>query len=109
MPYVARKFQGPRPAGGPGGERKRDNRGPHQGPGGDRPTGRFFKKKICRFCSEKLNALDFKDLERITRFLTEKGKIIPRRITGNCAKCQRSLARAIKRARHSGLVAFQID
>ncbi|MBI3316792.1 MAG: 30S ribosomal protein S18 [Candidatus Omnitrophica bacterium] len=97
--------RGPRPAG----DRKRETRGPYQGPGGERPSGRFFKRKTCRFCAEKGNPLDYKDLERLTRFLTEKGKIIPRRITGNCAKCQRRLARVIKRARHIGFVAFQID
>lgn len=100
---------GSRPS-GPGrpGDRKREpgSRGPggfgHGGP-------RFFQKKTCRFCSEKASVLDFKDLDRLRKFLTEKGKIMPRRITGNCAKCQRMLARAIKRARHSALLAFQID
>ena len=76
-----------------------------RGPGG----GRFFQKKTCRFCSDRSEFLDFKDSERIKRFLTEKGKIMPRRITGNCAKHQRILSRAIKRARHAALVAFQID
>ena len=76
-----------------------------RGPGG----GRFFQKKTCRFCAERSEVLDFKDSEKIKRFLTEKGKIMPRRITGNCAKHQRILSRAIKRARHAALVAFQID
>ena len=94
---------GSRPQGGPGrpNDRKRDGR-----PGG---PGRFFQKKVCRFCSDRALQIDFKDGEKIKRFLTEKGKIMPRRITGNCAKHQRMLARAIKRARHSALVAFQID
>lgn len=74
----------------------------------DRPGGgRFFQKKTCRFCADK-SILDFKDMDRIRKFLTEKGKIIPRRITGNCAKCQRMLARAVKRARHAALVGFEI-
>ena len=82
-----------------------------QGPGGG---GRFnrnrvFIKKTCRLCAEKTATLDFRDSERLRKFLTEKGKIIPRRITGNCAKCQRILARIIKRSRHAGVVAFQID
>lgn len=76
---------------------------------GDRGRGRVFRKKVCRFCGEKSSTINFKDSEVIQKFLTEKGKIIPRRITGNCSKHQRVLARAIKRTRHSGLVAFQID
>ena len=89
-------------------------RGP-AGPGGDRMGGprhsrqRVFVKKNCRLCAEKATSVDYKDFDKIRRFLTEKGKIIPRRITGNCAKCQRMLARAVKRARQAGVVAFQID
>ncbi|MSR77810.1 MAG: 30S ribosomal protein S18 [Candidatus Omnitrophica bacterium] len=70
---------------------------------------RVFIKKTCRLCAEKATSVDYKDFDKIRRFLTEKGKIIPRRITGNCAKCQRVLARAVKRSRHAGVVAFQID
>ena len=86
-------------------DKKREGRGGPGGPGGPR----FFQKKTCRFCSERSNALDYKDTERLRRFLTEKGKIMPRRITGNCSKHQRILARAIKRSRHTAFVAFQID
>ncbi len=85
-------------------DKKREGRGP-AGPGGPR----FFQKKVCRFCSERTQQIDYKDVEKIRRFLTEKGKIMPRRITGNCAKHQRILTRAIKRARHGAFVAFQID
>ena len=74
--------------------------------GGMRPR---FIKKTCRFCADKQVVLDYKDAERLKRFLTEKGKIIPSRITGNCAKHQRMLARIVKRARHASVVAFQID
>ncbi len=70
---------------------------------------KFFKKKTCKFCSEKAVQVDFKDVDRIAKFLTEKGKIIPRRISGNCAKHQRRLAWAIKRARHAAIVAFQVS
>ncbi|MBI1977813.1 MAG: 30S ribosomal protein S18 [Candidatus Omnitrophica bacterium] len=72
---------------------------------------RVFRKKVCRFCSDKstVSVIDFKDTELISKFLTEKGKIIPRRITGNCSKHQRAMARAIKRTRHSALVAFQTE
>jgi small subunit ribosomal protein S18 len=81
----------------------------------DRGTGRgerfpfIFRKKTCRFCGDQINQLDYKNLEVVQKFLTEKGKIIPRRISGACSKHQRMLARAIKRGRHSGLIAFQID
>ena len=76
---------------------------------GERRGGRpkFFKKKTCKFCSEKVTQLDFKDTDRIMKFLTEKGKIIPRRISGNCAKHQRRLAAAVKRSRHACIVPFQ--
>ncbi len=70
------------------------------------PRGRFFRKKVCRFCSEKVLLVDFKDVERLGKFLTEKGKIIGRRITGNCAKHQRAVGGAIKRARHAALLPF---
>lgn len=101
-----KKFGGRKPAGKSGkfGDKRREGKFG----GGDR-GGRFFQKKVCRFCTEKTLDVDYKDIEKIKRFLTEKGKIIPRRITGNCAKCQRKLARAVKKARHSALVAFQID
>ena len=87
-------------------DRKRDARS--GGPGG-RGEGRFFQKKVCRFCSDRSTPLDYKDAERLRKFLTEKGKIMPRRITGNCAKHQRILGCAIKRARHAAFFAFQID
>lgn len=70
---------------------------------------RIFRKKVCRFCSQKAPLLDYKANELLQRFLTEKGKIMPRRITGVCSKHQRRLAAAIKRSRHSGLLAFQVE
>jgi small subunit ribosomal protein S18 len=77
-------------------------------PGGSSTGGRFFRKKTCRLCSETANPLDYKDKDRLSRYLTEKGKIIPRRTTGNCARCQRVLVKSIKRARHSAILAFEI-
>ncbi len=70
----------------------RDDRGGRGGRKG------FFRKKVCKFCSQKLK-IDYKDPETLKRFITERGKILPRRITGSCAKHQRTLAVAIKRAR----------
>jgi len=68
----------------------------------------FFKKtqkRVCFFCKEKTNS-DYKDVELLKRFITDQGKILPRRMTGNCAKHQRMLAIAIKRAREIGLLPY---
>ncbi len=66
----------------------------------------FFRKKVCRFCSEKIEGIDYKDVERLLKFITERGKITPSRLSGLCATHQRLLARAIKRARHIALLPF---
>lgn len=103
-------------------EKYREERGPRQDRGMDAQidgreiddkTGRlkgkvFFKKKICRFCTQKLK-IDYKDADMLRKFITERGKILPRRITGTCAKHQRFLAKAIKRARIIALLPFVAD
>ncbi|OGW78750.1 MAG: 30S ribosomal protein S18 [Omnitrophica bacterium GWA2_52_8] len=98
--------------GKPGGSNFRKFRpGGSGGPGMEGPGGRVFRKKINRFhvvFSENPDYIDYKDTERLSKFLTEKGKIVPRRITALTSKQQRLLVRAIKRARHSGLLAFQV-
>ncbi|HBD69151.1 MAG TPA: 30S ribosomal protein S18 [Treponema sp.] len=68
----------------------------------------FFHKKVCRFCANKAK-IDYKDADGLRRFTTERGKILPRRITGTCAKHQKELARAIKRARAICLLPFVAD
>jgi small subunit ribosomal protein S18 len=68
-----------------------------------------MRKKVCRFCQERAFGVEFRDADRLLKFLTEKGKILPQRITGNCASHQRMLARSIKRARHAALIPFLID
>ncbi|MDR0540222.1 MAG: 30S ribosomal protein S18 [Spirochaetaceae bacterium] len=65
----------------------------------------YLKKKVCRFCNQKLK-IDYKDPDTLRRFITERGKILPRRITGTCAKHQRVLAEAIKRARILALLPY---
>ena len=65
----------------------------------------FTKKKVCKFCIQKLK-IDYKDADSLRRFITERGKILPRRITGTCAKHQRALAESIKRARIIALLPF---
>ena len=64
------------------------------------------KKKVCVFCAEKATSIDYKDVARLRKFVSERGKILPRRITGNCAKHQRLLTTAVKRARHVALMAY---
>ena len=65
------------------------------------------RKKVCAFCQEKLDAIDYKDVNRLKKFITEGGKILPRRMSGTCAAHQRLLATAIKRARITALLPFK--
>lgn len=67
------------------------------------------KKRVCSFCVEKVNFVDHKDTTKLKKYISERGKILPRRITGNCAKHQRVLTLAIKRARHIALLAYTQD
>jgi small subunit ribosomal protein S18 len=66
----------------------------------------YTKKKICRFCTDSSLKIDYKNYRLLRSFITERGRIIPRRISGNCAKHQRELTREIKRARHVALLPF---
>jgi small subunit ribosomal protein S18 len=80
---------GPRPAGGPGGR------------------GKFFRrKKVCKFCTEKIDAIPYRDVRLLQGFVAERGKIVPRRLTGVCTTHQRRLTRAIKQARNIALLPF---
>ncbi len=65
------------------------------------------RKKVCVFCQEKVEAIDYKDTARLRKFITEGGKIVPRRMSGTCAKHQRELSKAIKRARVAALLPFK--
>ncbi len=67
---------------------------------------RRAKRKVCVFCVDKVDSIDYKDTAKLRRYISEKGKIVPRRISGNCAKHQRQLTEAIKRARHIALLPF---
>ncbi len=67
------------------------------------------KRKSCSFCADKIEVIDYKDAQKLRKYLTEAGKILPRRITGNCAKHQRLLARAVKRAREASLLPYVFD
>jgi small subunit ribosomal protein S18 len=74
-----------------------------------RETNTLRKKRECRFCESKDIYIDYKDEKRLHRFVTEQGKMIPKRVTGTCAKHQRQLAVAVKRARHLALLPFVSD
>ena len=89
--------RGPRPAGRPGG-----------GPGGPREGGRKFfrRKKVCKFCVEKIDSVNYKDVRLLGQFVAESGKIVPRRLTGVCTPHQRRVADAIKQARNIALLPF---
>ena len=92
---------GPRREGGPGG-------GGPGGPGG-RPRGKrqyFRKKKVCKFCVEKMDFIDYKRADILSQFVQERGKILPRRMTGVCSRHQRWLGVAIKRARNIAILPF---
>ena len=84
---------GPRPGGRPSG-----------GPGG---RGKFFRrKKVCKFCTEKIDAISYRDVRLLQGFVAERGKIVPRRLTGVCTRHQRRLSLAIKQSRNIALLAF---
>ncbi|MGN1058926.1 MAG: 30S ribosomal protein S18 [Clostridia bacterium] len=70
---------------------------------------RKAKKKVCAFCQDKIDYIDYKDVAKLRRFVSERAKILPRRITGTCAKHQRQLTEAIKRARHIALLPFSSE
>ena len=70
---------------------------------------RVKKKKVCSFCVDKIDYIDYKEYSRLRKYITERGKILPRRITGNCAKHQRQLTTAIKRARNIALLPFTAE
>ena len=92
------------PAAGNGG-----NGGPRQGgrPNGPGGRGKFFRrKKVCKFCTEKIDAISYRDVRLLQGFVAERGKIVPRRLTGVCTTHQRRLTRAIKQARNIALLPF---
>lgn len=75
----------------------------------NRRGGRKGRKKVCAFCVDKIHDIDYKDVPRLRRYLSDRGKIVPRRVTGTCARHQRQLTVAIKRARHLALLPFVND
>ena len=92
-PRHERSDRGPRPAGRPGG-----------GPRGDKKY--FRRKKVCKFCVEKIDSINYKDVRLLAQFVAESGKIVPRRLSGVCTPHQRRLSLAIKQARNIALLPF---
>lgn len=74
-----------------------------------RERGRRPRRKVCSFCVDKIEEIDYKDVAKLRRYITERGKILPRRISGNCAKHQRQMTTAIKRARNVALLPFTCE
>ena len=97
--------------GGGGGGGRRDDRGngAERGGGDERGGGRAFgRRKVCRYCADKNAKIDYKNAGEMKYFVTERGKIVPRRISGNCALHQREIATAIKRARNVALLPYTV-
>jgi small subunit ribosomal protein S18 len=92
---AGRPTSGPRREGGGGG-----------GPSGGPRKQYFRRRKVCKFCDEKIDIIDYKDVKLIGQFVAERGKILPRRLTGTCSSHQHELTTAIKRARNIALLPF---
>jgi len=112
------RAEGPSGGGGGGGLRREGHGGggggPRRegGPGGPRRGGKrqyFRKKKVCRFCVDHVDFIDYKKAEMLQPFVQERGKILPRRMTGTCSRHQRWLGEAIKRARNIALLPFATE
>ena len=108
-------FGGGRPGGGGGRSGGGGRGGPgggKGGPGGDKDKGKryfFRRRKVCKFCADKIDYVDYKDVKLLSGFVPERGKILPRRMFGTCAEHQRKLTLAIKRARNIALLPFAAD
>jgi small subunit ribosomal protein S18 len=103
-PAPAAPYQPSEPRESSGGERgeRRDERPRRRGGGG----GRFGRRRVCSFCVDKVDSIDYKEPAKLRRYISDRGKIEPRRKTGTCAKHQRMLTLALKRARHVALLPF---
>ena len=109
---MATEMRRPGGGGGGGGRDSGDRRGGSGGAGGQQGGKKKFfyrRKRVCKFCVEKLEYIDFKDVKMLQQFIPERGKILPRRISGTCALHQRKLQNAIKRARIAALLPFATD
>ena len=97
----------PRPSSGPGGPGGARPPRPAGAPGGGPGGRKFFRPKmVCKFCTEKIDAISYRDVRLLQGFVAERGKIVPRRLTGVCTRHQRRLSLAIKQSRNIALLAF---
>ena len=96
-------------SGGPGGGRGRGGDDKKQDGKQGQRRGLFRRRKVCKFCADKIDYIDYKDVKLLQQFIPERSKILPRRISGTCATHQRPLQQAIKRARHLALIPFTTD
>lgn len=103
-PVSAPRSSGPSSSGPSSGPGQRSGGRPSGGPGGGRKF--FRRKKVCKFCTEKIDAIPYRDVRLLQGFVAERGKIVPRRLTGVCTTHQRRLTRAIKQARNIALLPF---
>ena len=93
-----------------GGGRGRNKKDDKDKKGGDRPRGGFFRRRrVCKFCADKIDYINYKDVRLLSPFIPERGKIQPRRISGTCAKHQRALQTAISRARQLALIPYTTE
>lgn len=101
---------GGKSSGGPRGGAGRDDRGDRGDRGGDMDRGGrgFGRRKVCRYCADNTLKVDYKNAADLKYFVTERGKIVPRRISGNCARHQREVATAIKRSRNVALLPYTV-
>ncbi|HEV2251149.1 MAG TPA: 30S ribosomal protein S18 [Candidatus Limnocylindria bacterium] len=109
---MSQERSGPRRDGARSGGGSRDRGGDDRGGGGDRPRyggARRPRRKVCAFCVDKVQKIDFKEVGRIRRYISDRGKIDPRRKSGTCAKHQRMLTAALKRARHMALLPYTAE
>jgi len=75
----------------------------------EKKRGGIRRKKVCQFCADKTETIDYKDVDKLRKYITDRGKILPKRITGTCAKHQREVTTAIKRARIVALLPYTAD
>ena len=89
---------------------QRERSGRREGGGGSGPRKQYFRRrKVCKFCEEKIDVIDYKDVKLVGQFVSERGKILPRRLTGTCSPHQRLLTVAIRRARNIAFLPFAAE
>jgi small subunit ribosomal protein S18 len=102
-------YTGAAPGPHPGGNQSEESRDAGRGGPRKRAPRRFHRRKVCRFCIAKAEYIDYKDARRLGRYVSDRGKMLPRRVTGCCAGHQRMLTMAIKRARNIALLPFKAE